>query len=329
MKSIRRLSVQSKKVKVADLAVAVLLMPVLAGATVLPKISRSAQQAQPAAATPASSQYRFVTIDGPGTPCFTFLYGVNDTRLVSGTYGDASCYGHGLLWQNGTSETLDYPGAPPPDDTVVGDTSNPGVVVGNYGPLTEQRAATYAIRSGRWTTLPDVPNEPINLGNGINDSGVAVGAACQGNLNVSSNCVGWLWDGSAYSFFSPPGATGTLGTQANAINDMSDVVGVFQDASGVFHGFLKESENYTPIDVPAASGTFAYGINNRGDVSGQYTDDSENYHGFVRSRQGQFTTVDVPGAVQTFLYGINARGDLAGGWVGSSGTLQGFVAFKQ
>ena len=55
--------------------------------------------------------------------------------------------------------------------------NEPGLVVGNYGPFDTQHAAIYDSGDATWTTLPEVPNLPINLGNGINPQGIAVGSA--------------------------------------------------------------------------------------------------------------------------------------------------------
>ena len=76
-----------------------------------------------------------------------------------------------------------------------------------------------------------------------------------GTLAVSSENTGWTWNGSEYSFFTVPGAART-GTLANGVNNTGQVVGYFQDASGVYHGFLKDGEDFTTIDAPDASATF-------------------------------------------------------------------------
>jgi probable HAF family extracellular repeat protein len=110
---------------------------------------------------------------------------------------------------------------------------------------------------------------PVNIGDGINSQGIAVGSAGTGNISATSNNVAWIWDGRTYSFFTVPGSTG-FGTTAGCINSPGQVVGYFEDASDMFHGFLKNGSTFTQIDVPGAIATFAYGINNRADVVGWY-----------------------------------------------------------
>jgi probable HAF family extracellular repeat protein len=205
--------------------------------------------------------------------------------------------------------------------------NEPGLVVGNYGTFFLQHAATYDIGTGTWTTLPDVPNLPMNIGNGINPQGIAVGAAQMGNLNVSFNSVAWIWDGTAYSFFTAPGAAG-FGTTANGINARGQVSGFFQDASGAYHGFLKDGSTFTQIDVPGATDTFGYAINSRADLAGWYVDQQGVEHGFVLSG-GKFTAIDVPGSFGTAVTGINEKGELAGYWFGANGLPRAFTASRQ
>jgi len=198
----------SKTLKLAIAAAAVLLTPILAGANRPPKISKSAQRAQLAAATTASSRYWFVTIDAPDA-AETFAYGVNNTRRVSGYYLDEAGNYDGFLWQKSGMQTVDYPGAA---STVLGGANDWGLVIGNYGTATTMHAATYSVVGSIWTTLPDVSGQPLNFGDGINDLGVATGAACAGDENVAVyNCVGWTWDRGAYSFFTVPEADAANG----------------------------------------------------------------------------------------------------------------------
>jgi probable HAF family extracellular repeat protein len=324
------MSITTGKTFKLAIAAAALLTPILAGSNLPHMISRSARGGKPAAATPASSQYRFVTIDAPGASG-TGPTGVNNTGQVSGWYFDfyfgAAGNTHGFLWQNGGLQTVDYPGA---SVTLLGPVTDSGLIMGEYGTETSQHAATYNTRLATWTNLPDIPGYPMNFGQGINNSGVGTGEACTGNLAVSLNCVGWTWDRGAYSFFTDPeGDPAQGGTSPEAINNAGQVVGYFLDASGVPHGFLKNGDSFTTIDPPAASFTLAYSINDRGDIVGFYGDTTGTPHGFVRGSDGQFTTFDVPGAFATFLGGTDDRRDLAGSYRDQAGNLHGFVAFKK
>jgi len=323
----------SKTFKLVLAAAAVLLTPILAGANQPPKIAnrpskteKSAQRAQLRAATAASSQYSFVTIDVSGA-AETFAYGVNNTRAVSGYYLDEAGNYDGFLWQKSGEQTVDYPGAA---NTELGDANDWGLVIGNHGTATTMHGATYSVVGSVWNTLPDIPGQPLNFGDGINDLGVGTGAACEGDTNVAVyDCVGWTWDRGAYWFFTVPEADAANGgTFPNGINNRGQVVGYFEDTSGASHGFLKNGDSFVTIDAPLASNTYAFDINDQDDVAGFYVDQDGNYDGFVQGSDGKFTTVDVPGADATFIFGNNDRGDLAGYFEDSSG-VHGFVAFKK
>ena len=284
-----------------------------------------AQPAKPAPVTPANSQYRFVTIEIPGATAgcaFCDAFGINDAGLVTGQYpaGSAS---NGFAWQNGILHTLDYPGAM---DTYLQGVNNRGVVIGSYdnGVANTNIAVTYSFQSGTWTTLPGIPGYSANSGYGINDFGIAVGNAWQ------PNGVAWTWDPSSqsYSFFAVPGSA-QYTTYPGALNDKEQVVGQYQDANGVYHGFLKEGETYTTFDPPDSTYTFAAGINNSGTIVGEWGNLSGWQEGFVRTSDGVFTVVDVPGSFETQIVGINDRGDICGESVDpKTGQWTPFVGFK-
>jgi hypothetical protein len=88
----------------------------------------------------------------------------------------------------------------------------------------------------------------------------------------------------SYVFFTfdPPGSTSTT---VAGINNAGQIVGCFEDASGI-HGFLRTGSTYTTIEVPGASRVRPGGINNRGEITGQFTD-ATGTHGFIRSAEGR------------------------------------------
>src|SRR5262249_31066643 len=104
---------------------------------------------------------------------------------------------------------------------------------------------------------------------------------------VAASCSHAAWPQSATSFsyttIDVPFA-GALNTRANGANDRGDVVGRYEDATGV-HGFLLSQGAYTPIDVPISGlvGTQARGIDARGSIVGVYVDGSGD-HGFLAKR---------------------------------------------
>jgi probable HAF family extracellular repeat protein len=278
--------------------------------------------AKPAADTPASAQYKFITIGVPGS-ANAQAYSINNALLVSGFYEDASSSSvyHGFVWQNGVLQTVDYPGAL---YTYLWQVNNQGVAIGYYGDGTTEHTVTYSVSSGTWTALPDIPGSAENEGYGINDAGVAIGNAYSANLSTN---VAWIWHPgtSTYSFFAVPGAA-QYTTYPDAINDKGQIVGFFNDSSGVTHGFLEQGGTYSTIDVPGATNTFPYGINNSGAIGGDQEDAVNVQQGYVETSEGLFTTVDYPGPSITAVEGINDHGDVCGTYVEDpSGARRAFI----
>ena len=61
--------------------------------------------------------------------------------------------------------------------------------------------------------------------------------------------------------FDYPGATHT---QAWNVNAQGDVAGVYRDAAGRIHGYLRSARGeFTSIDFPGATLTLIFGINTR------------------------------------------------------------------
>jgi probable HAF family extracellular repeat protein len=289
-----------------------------------------AQPAKAAAATPASAQYRFITIEIPGAiGCGTNYYcdapfGVNNVRLVTGEYTDSSNLFHGFVWQSGVLQTLDYPGA---TNTELFFLNDRGVVAASYnnGVANTQYAVTYSFPTGTWTMLPNIPNYTSNYAYDINDAGVAVGEA------FGTNSSSWIWDPSSqsYTFIVVPGSAENS-TSVDALNDKGQVVGWYADSSGVTHGFLKDGQTYATIDPPDSMLTLANAINDSGTIVGAFRNLSGWWEGFVRTSEGAFTVLSVPGSLETQINGINDRGDICGVSVDpNTGQWTPFVAYKQ
>ena len=303
--------------------------PPFNGRRVPPNAPRGIREATPAAATQASAQYRFITIETPNAiSCATNYYcnaafGVSNARLVTGEYTDSSNLFQGFAWQNGVLDTLDYPAA---TNTGLFFGNNRGAVAGAYtNAANDWFAVTYSFPAGTWTMLPNIPDYSSNYAYDINDSGVAVGEA------FGANDSSWIWDPSSqsYAFLVVPGSA-VNSTSVDALNDKGQVVGWYADSSGVTHGFLKEGETYTTFDPPNSMYTLANAINNSGTIVGAWENLSGWWEGFVRTSDGAFTVLNVPGALETQINGVNDRGDICGVWVDpNTGEWTPFVAFKQ
>src|SRR5262249_38941473 len=87
-----------------------------------------------------------------------------------------------------------------------------------------------------------------------------------------------------------------------SINPAGATAGYYNDASNVFHGFLRTPGGaITTFDIPGAGtgpgeGTFAGNINPAEAIAGRYVDASDVAHGFLRAPDGTITTFDAPNA---------------------------------
>ena len=73
---------------------------------------------------------------------------------------------------------------------------------------------------------------------------------------------------------------GSVFTQCRGINAIGQMVGVYQSADTVSHGFVKDGSEFISIDVPGAIDTRAFGIDPRGQIVGRYTSPDGVIHGF-------------------------------------------------
>ncbi len=112
-------------------------------------------------------------------------------------------------------------------------------------------------------------------------------------------------------------------TNVLGINSAGDIVGDYQDATGV-HGFLYDGVSFTTIDVPGASETHAYGIDNTERIVGYFIN-IFGPHGFVYDT-GTYTPFDVPGSPYTFAFGINDLGLIVGNASGGGFLYNGSTA---
>lgn len=156
---------------------------------------------------------------------------------------------------------------------------------------------------------------------GINNSGMVVG---QYVLPGSNQANAFSAKGGAITTLNFPGA---LGTSANGLDDLGDIVGSFNRA-GEGHGFLLRKGQFSEVNFPGASETSAIGITASGEIVGYYEDSKRNRHGFLETA-GSFAVIDVPAAKLTNPMGINSSGQITGTYVDGSSLTHGFLMRKR
>jgi probable HAF family extracellular repeat protein len=135
---------------------------------------------------------------------------------------------------------------------------------------------------------------------GITDGGTVVGSSVDTN-GVAHGFV-HTPNGKFTTFDAP--LAGSMpnsgeGTFALAINPAGASSGVYVDANGMSHGFVRAPDgtitSFDPSGSVFTNGDTA-GINPAGVISGAYTDSNGVSHGFVRAPDGTITSFDAPGA---------------------------------
>jgi len=105
----------------------------------------------------------------------------------------------------------------------------------------------------------------------------------------------------AFNFLSINGDPGAILTEAEGINPVGDIAGLYVDSSSVTHGFLLRQGIITTINYPGAEYTDVRAVSPGGDIAGNYSMPGENpgfvftpgaspvnIHGFVLKRDGTF-----------------------------------------
>jgi hypothetical protein len=132
--------------------------------------------------------------------------------------------------------------------------------------------------------------------------------------------------------------TGSTYTTTTDINPAGAVTGYYQDAGGLYHGFLRAPDGtITTFQDPNAGttpydeGTWALGINPAGVIVGCYFDSSDVTHGFLLAPDlTTFTEIDVTAAGTgpnqgTYAEGINPAGTIVGAYIDTNTVYHGFV----
>ena len=186
------------------------------------------------------SRGKFTTIDPPGA-VFTNPLGINQWSDIVGRFcTTVPCPPegenvHGFLLSDDEFTTIDVPGARGTNAWKI----NPrGDIVGGYTAADgHKHVFLFGLRLRSFTTI-DVPGaaETALDNGGINPQGDIVAVYCETApcRGASPDAHGFLLIRGRFGTIDVPGATST---SAFAINARGDVVGVYEDATGL-HGFL-------------------------------------------------------------------------------------------
>ncbi len=192
------------------------------------------------------NQFGYLLRDGAFTPLefpnseTTTPAGIDSNGDVVGWYLDNAGM-HGFLWSAGAYVSIDFPGAAA--FTQAWKINDTGEIAGRYVSASDGKYHMFVLKGGSFTSIPDVPGG-VETGvvedGGLNDAGNIVSQYCSAKSCALFTSVGslhgFLWAGGAYTTFDFPGAAETF---AFGINNLDEIVGGYEDASGKFHGYLR------------------------------------------------------------------------------------------
>jgi probable HAF family extracellular repeat protein len=170
----------------------------------------------------------------------------------------------------------------------------------------------------------DGPKSTFTEGRGISDNGDVVGEFSTTSNKGVTTTTGFLYSAMGRLDTFIPRGSNTL--QAIGVNTNQQVVGMYQDAANVWHGFLYKKGKFTSLDPAGSTLTFVWGINNAGQAVGTFQDTATpSNHGFLYSPPSFFTLNDplVTPTGFTGAFGINSLGDVAG--LFSNGVIHGYT----
>jgi hypothetical protein len=272
-------------------------------------------------------------------------YAINPSGEIAGFYTDNSARCHGFVRAaDGTFTQIDAPDAgtgPFPQGTFPSEFTpagiNPaGAITGFYVDASSVQHGFVRAPGGTINEF-DPTGSIFTNPNAINEPGAITG------FYFDANFVGHGFlrtpDGTITSFDAPgadhtPGSgNGTFGV---SLTPSGEIEGVYVDATGVLHGFVRSNQGtFSTFNAPGAGtgagqGTLPESNNTPGAITGNYIDASNVNHGFLLDQQGSFSVFDVPGTGTgagqgTIPLGNNNPGTITGEYIDGGNVIHGFV----
>ena len=232
----------------------------------------------------------FRTIDYPVDKLtFTNVRGINPAGDIVGYYGENTTgvvRQHGfLLTKHGEWSTID---TALHTDTGLTRILPDGSMVGAYLDGMTNASSMYAVVRNSEGEIISV----LDKANTCHESATPNGKTIVGYWGASprgSNAGYILEDGVFTYFYFSATANSTMAWDISS--DGHTIVGIFQNANLVPHGYIAERRGdsvddwtFTQFDPPGAVATSLFGCNAAGDLVGRYKDASNKWHGFLASR---------------------------------------------
>jgi hypothetical protein len=241
-------------------------------------------------------------------------------KIVSGIFLFFFCFllgGQGPAQAQKASKIIEFDAPDADQGTIPEQNTLLGVITGFYIDVNGVTHGFLRSPAGKFTTLdaPGAGNMPDSgqgtFAFGITDAGAVVGSY----VDTNGVAHGFVRSSDAkFTSFDAPLA-GNMpnsgeGTFAIAINPAGAISGLYVDANGVAHGFVRAPDgaitSFDPSGSVFTNGN-TLGINPAGAISGAYIDSNGVSHGFVRAPDGTITSFDAPGAGTSPGQGTSAQ----------------------
>ncbi len=193
----------------------------------------------------------FSSFDFPGAAA-TVAEGIDTNGDIVGFYtsndGTNTSTGsnnrHGFLLSNGAFSSIDFPGAASTEAWRINDS---GEILGRYRSTGDDKWHLYSLEFGSFSAIADFPGAAQTAPDGYSHIGglnlqgditsiYCSSSACNNPFATSASIHGFLLSGGIYTSIDPPTATLSF---ALGINGSGDIVGLYEDASGAIHGYLR------------------------------------------------------------------------------------------
>ncbi len=135
--------------------------------------------------------------------------------------------------------------------------------------------AIYDLDDGSFVTFT-LPGSPLWVGNvSINDHGVITGETVLTGQSFTRAVDGTI------TYLTPPTGASTVNFQAGGINNAGTIVGTYEEADTIDHGWILDGSTYTFYDVVNDGETFLRSINDAGTLAGTFRRTGKKLKGFV------------------------------------------------
>ncbi len=283
---------------------------VFAAALLLSNVPVLAQQ------SPAAFKL-LVSFDYPQSS-LTIPHGIDQKGDVAGEFGDITG-AHGFIRYRDGSFSPPITDPNDQDGETFALDLNRKAVVGFFFDVTTFTSHSFVLVNGNFIGL-DLPGAVSTQVIGLN----SMNDYCGSFDDVSGVTEAFVSIAGHVEEFAIPGATLTT---ANAINDQSSVVGIYEVGDTNNHGFIRDSSGdfVFPIDYPGATSTTTRGINSDGWIVGSYLDTQSVQRGFLFQPPNSFVSFTYPDSTLTSLEGINDQAKICGQYKDAAGQRHGFI----